>query len=255
MTTEPSATAVSVDRYLERIGHAGRREPSAEMLRAIHRAHMLAVPFETYDCHLGRPVTADPRASMEKIVARRRGGFCYELNGAFAELLRALGFEVMLLAARPGVGSAPPFSHLVLLVTLGEWWLADVGFGDSFLEPLSLDGPRIQVREQDRRYQLTRRSDEWTMEQLDGAEQEGYTFTLTARTYEDFAERCRYYSTSPESSFVRRPVCSMALPDGRVTLSGGRLITTRSGHRNAQPVPSEARADVLRDVFGVVLPD
>jgi N-hydroxyarylamine O-acetyltransferase len=253
MTPGPS-TAVSVDRYLERIGYAGSRRPTAETLRAIHRAHMLAVPFETLDCRPGRPVTVDPLAATDKIVSRRRGGFCFELNGAFAELLRALGFDVALLAARPGIGSAPPFSHLVLLVTLGERWLADVGFGDSFLEPLSLDGPRVQVREQDRRYELTRRFDEWTMRQLDSAEEEGYTFTLTARTHEDFAERCLYYSGSPESNFVRRPVCSLALPDGRVTLTEGRLITTRSGHRSDEPVPADARPQVLSDVFGIVVP-
>lgn len=253
MTTGPSPAAVSVDRYLERIGYAGSRRPSAETLSAIHRAHMLAVPFETFDCQPGRPVTIDPHAAIDKIVGRRRGGFCFELNGAFAELLRALGFDVVLLAARPGLGSAPPFAHLVLLVTLGERWLVDVGFGDSFLEPLSLDGPEIQVREQGRRYQLTRQSDEWTMRQLDGGEPEGYTFTVRPRAHEDFAERCLFYSSSPESSFVQRHVCSLALPDGRVTLTEGRLITTRSGHRTDEPVAVEARARVLRDVFGVVV--
>src|ERR1017187_10297680 len=125
--------------YLERIGYSGSTEPSAETLRALQRAHMLAVPFENLDIHLGRPIVCDEDRFLHKIINERRGGFCYELNGAFAALLRALGFKVTLLSARVAGsdGSASPeFDHLTLRVDLDEPWLADVGFGDSFIEPL-----------------------------------------------------------------------------------------------------------------------
>ena len=127
--------------YLDRIG-AGRPDiATAAALHALHRAHLLAVPFENLSIHLGEPVSLDDRDLFGKIVTRRRGGFCYELNGAFALLLGALGFDVRLLAARVfGQGRfGPPFDHLALLVHTADGdgpWLADVGFGSHSHYPL-----------------------------------------------------------------------------------------------------------------------
>src|SRR6266700_6959593 len=86
--------------YLDRIGAARPRVADAHALRALHRAHQMAVPFENLSIHLHEPISLEPDDLIEKIVTRRRGGFCYELNGAFALLLRALGFDVVLVAAR-----------------------------------------------------------------------------------------------------------------------------------------------------------
>src|SRR5215212_1339106 len=105
--------------YLQRINYRGGRAPTAATLRDLHRAHLLAVPFENLDIHLGRPILLGQDALFDKIVRRRRGGFCYELNGLFAGLLRELGFEVTLLAAgvaRADGGFGPEFDHLTLLV-------------------------------------------------------------------------------------------------------------------------------------------
>src|SRR3954468_6333227 len=133
---------MNVAAYLERIGYQGPRAPTAETLRRLHLAHLYAVPFENLSIHWGEPIELDDEALFEKIVVRRRGGFCYELNGLFAALLRALGFDVAMLSAGVG-GSAgefsPEFDHMALLITLGERWLVDVGFGDSFREPLRLE--------------------------------------------------------------------------------------------------------------------
>src|SRR5687768_15235135 len=123
--------------YLERIGYRGPVEPTAETLRRLHVAHLLAVPFENLSIHASEPIVLDDSALFEKIVARRRGGFRYELNGLFAALLGALGFEVEMLSA--GVMNSegefgPDFDHMALVVKLEERWLADVGFGDSFVE-------------------------------------------------------------------------------------------------------------------------
>jgi len=116
--------------YLARIQYTGPTTPNSETLRAIHRAHMLAVPFENLDIELGRNIPCDEAAAVRKIVELKRGGFCYELNGAFAALLRTLGFEVTLLAARvmrADGSEGPEFDHLTLRVDLAEPWLADVG--------------------------------------------------------------------------------------------------------------------------------
>src|SRR5271166_3399320 len=121
---------------------------------------MLAVPFENLDIHLGRPILCDEAAFLHKIINERRGGFCYELNGAFAALLGALGFRVTLLSARVAGADGSyglEFDHLALRVDLpttpGETWLADVGFGDSFIDPLLLE-PNLEQSQIDRVYRL-----------------------------------------------------------------------------------------------------
>ena len=130
-----------VQSYLARVGYKGSTSPTLETLRAIHYAHLLTVPFENLDIALGRKIALDEDFFIRKIVERRRGGFCYELNGAFAALLKALGFRVTLLSARVAHrdgGESPEFDHLTLRVELDETWLADVGFGESFLGPLRI---------------------------------------------------------------------------------------------------------------------
>lgn len=136
---------MDVQAYLQRIHYPGSLTPDADrssidrpsidLLRSIHRAHLFTVPFENLDIHLGRQIVCDEERILRKIVNEHRGGFCYELNGAFAALLRALGFRVTLLSARvarEGGGYGPEFDHLTLGVDLDEPWLADVGFGEGF---------------------------------------------------------------------------------------------------------------------------
>src|ERR1700722_12411711 len=184
-------TMIDVAAYLARIGYSGPTDPTAGNLRAVHRAHLLAVPFENLDISLGRKITVDEAAILNKVVTLRRGGFCYELNGAFAALLRALGFQVTLLSARvarANGGEGPEFDHLTLRVDLGEPWLADVGFGDSFLDPLRLEidleqeqGGRIfRLVEEGERIQLQIREpgQSWKNQ---------YSFTQTPRGLQDFA--------------------------------------------------------------------
>src|SRR5215207_9436793 len=132
---------VDTTAYLKRIDYRGPLAPTAATLRRLQVAHLLSVPFENLSIHAGEPIVLDEDALFDKIVVRRRGGFCYELNGLFAALLRALGFHVEMLSA--GVMSqagefGPEFDHMALLVSLAERWLVDVGFGDSFIEPLLL---------------------------------------------------------------------------------------------------------------------
>jgi arylamine N-acetyltransferase len=138
----PTGSMLNVPAYLRRINYAGTAAPTPETLREVHRAHLFAVPFENLDIHIGRKIVCDEDTFLHKIVNERRGGFCYELNGAFAALLRALGFQVTLLSARVARSDgsdSPEFDHLTLRVDLDEPWLVDVGFGDSFLEPLRLE--------------------------------------------------------------------------------------------------------------------
>src|SRR5215475_7208653 len=132
---------MDVAAYLERIGCSGSRRPSADTLRDLHRAHLFSVPFENLDIGWGREIRIDQEAFVRKIVEHNRGGFCYELNGAFSMLLQALGFQVTLLSARVPLADgsdSPEFDHLTLRVDLSEPWVADVGFGDCFVDPVRL---------------------------------------------------------------------------------------------------------------------
>src|SRR5581483_1774514 len=135
--------------YLKRINYHGSLEPTLQTLQALHEAHLLAVPFENLDIHLGRKILLDEASLWTKIVEQRRGGFCYELNGMFAWLLRALGFRVSMLSAdvaRDTGEFGPEFDHLTLLVHLEEDWLADVGFGNSFRQPLQMQDLLMQAQ-------------------------------------------------------------------------------------------------------------
>jgi N-hydroxyarylamine O-acetyltransferase len=243
---------VDVDAYLARIGYSGSREPGEGTLAALHRAHMLAVPFENLDIHLGVANVLDPEHVFDKIVTRRRGGWCYELNGLFALLLEALGFSVTRYSASVVLSDppSPDFAHLTLRVDLDRPWLADVGFGASFTRPLRLDEQGDQERD-GKRYRLARADGRIVLHEDDEAQ---YAFALERRRMEEFAEMCVRQQTDPDSHFRKAAMCTRATEEGRVTLAGMRLITTTADGRAERELESEdERDDILRDVFGVDL--
>jgi N-hydroxyarylamine O-acetyltransferase len=232
--------------------------PSVDLLRFLHRAHLFTVPFENLDIDLGRQISCDEDRILRKIVNEHRGGFCYELNGAFAALLRTLGFRVTLLSgrvAREDGSYGPEFDHLTLCVDLKEPWLADVGFGEGFLEPLRLDLGMEQAQS-GRVYRLTRIDDGLVLEVMaEGRWKKEYAFTLHPRELSDFAGMCHYHQTSPESHFTRQRICSLATPEGRVTLSDEKLIETRGSSRQERLLSGDQEWRIkLRELFGVVLP-
>jgi N-hydroxyarylamine O-acetyltransferase len=219
---------------------------------------MLTVPFENLDIALGRKIICDEQAILRKIVKLRRGGFCYELNGAFAALLRELGFKVAMLSARVARqdGSyGPEFDHLTLKVDLDQPWLADVGFGDSFLEPLYLDID-IEQAQGERKFRLIEEEGSLHMEMAEPSAdwKRQYSFTLIPRQLGEFVGMCHYHQTSPESSFTQKRICSRATPEGRITLADRKLIITRDGKREESPLESddEWRA-ALETYFEIVL--
>jgi N-hydroxyarylamine O-acetyltransferase len=176
---------VDTSAYLERINYHGPLAPTAETLRHLQLAHLLSVPFENLSIHCGEPIVLDDEALFDKIVKRRRGGFCYELNGLFAALLPAVGFDVSMIAGsamNAGGEFGPPFDHMALLVTLGDRWLADVGFGDSFREPLRLVPGTVQDDRQ-HAYRIDRDGECLTvMRQERGEWRAQYRFGLDAYT-------------------------------------------------------------------------
>jgi N-hydroxyarylamine O-acetyltransferase len=245
-----------VGEYLERIGVPRPPLADADALRALHRAHQVAVPFENLSIHLAEPISLDEPDLMDKVVRRRRGGFCYELNGAFALLLEALGARVTRLAARVyGEGRpGPPFDHLTLAVRLPDGtgpWLADVGFGRHAVRPLALDS-RAEQEDPQGRFRLADTEDGDLDVLRDGEPQ--YRIELRPRSLADFGPTCWWQQTSPSSHFTQSVICSRLTDDGRLSISGRSLIRTTGGSRTEQPLASDA--DLLaayRDHFGIIL--
>ncbi|MCC7265012.1 MAG: arylamine N-acetyltransferase [Candidatus Latescibacteria bacterium] len=243
--------------YLERLDCAAPEQADAPALRRLHLAHLQRVPFENLDIHLKQPIRLELPHLYDKIVRRQRGGFCYELNGLFAWLLAELGYEVDLLSARVygPQGPGPEFDHLTLRVRADGDWLADVGFGDSFLEPLPLE-PGLEVVQRGTSYRLSQAGNQWTLHRQPPGDEwtPQYLFTLRPYQLEDFAPVCHFHQTDPASPFTRKRVCTRATPEGRLTLSEDRLISTAGPTRREHPVASEEeRTTLLREHFGVVL--
>ena len=242
-----------VDLYLARIGADRPASRDGEALADLQERHLRAVPFENLSIHLGEEIVLEEAALVDKVVTRGRGGFCYELNGLFAALLRALGFRVTLLAARVNGqdGFGPPFDHLALRVDASEPWLADVGFGHFSHHPLRLDVAG-ELADPGGRFRITRTADGDLDVLRDGEPQ--YRIEPRPRALADFEPTCWWHQTSSTSSFTRSLVCSRLTDGGRVTLSGRTLIETAGEDRRERTLATDAEVlDAYRAHFGVVL--
>jgi N-hydroxyarylamine O-acetyltransferase len=242
--------------YLNRVGVPAPAVMDAAALRALHRAHQLAVPFENLSIHLAEPISLDEGDLIGKIVRRRRGGFCYELNGAFALLLEALGARVSRVAARVygEAGLSPPFDHLALVVRPADGsgpWLADVGFGSHSDYPLRLDA-RGEQDDPAGRFRLADADDGDIDVLKDGQPQ--YRLETRERSLADCIPTCWFQQTSPLSHFTRSTICSRRTEEGRVSISGRTLIQTQDGSRTEQQIDTDdALLAAYRDHFGVEL--
>jgi len=249
---------MDVDAYLDRIAAARTGTPDAARLRALHHAHLTAVPFENLDIHRGVRVSLDGDDLFDKIVRRERGGFCYELNGLFALLLEELGYTVTRAQARVFGAErlGPPYDHLALIVSApgapGERWLVDVGFGDHSTYPLDL-AARGDQDDPGGRFLLTDTADGDLDVLRDGKPQ--YRLETRPRDLTDFAATCWFQQTAPESHFTRKTVCTRLTSGGRVTISDRTLITTTAAGRTETPLePGEALLAAYREHFGIDLP-
>jgi N-hydroxyarylamine O-acetyltransferase len=242
--------------YLNRVGVSAPAVCDAAALRTLHRAHQLTVPFENLSIHLGEPISLDERDLIDKVVLRRRGGFCYELNGAFALLLEALGAQVSRVAARVygQAGLGPPFDHLALIVRPADGsgpWLADVGFGSHSDYPL-LSEARADQDDPAGQFRLADAGAGDIDVLKDGRPQ--YRIETRERSLADCVPTCWWQQTSPQSHFTRAAICSRLTPGGRVSISGRMLIQTQGGTRTEQQLDTDdAVLAAYRDHFGIEL--
>jgi N-hydroxyarylamine O-acetyltransferase len=252
---------MDVATYLTRIDYNKPVKPDAQTLYGLQTTHMRHVPFENLDIGLKRPICLDEQYLWNKIVINKRGGFCYELNGLFAWLLKQIGFDVTYLNARVYDREGKlgiEFDHLALLVQVperSERWLADVGFGDSFIHPLRFEenGEQIQGL---RAYRLEEIPEGFVVWQrnYEGTWERQYFFDLQPHTFPDeYEAACLYHQTSPESSFTRWSIITRTTEDGRVSLEDGRLIMTKSGQRTDRPVSEDEYKRLLKEYYEVEL--
>ena len=229
-----------MDAYLQRIS-ASRSSSLAEL----HERHLLSVPFENLDTHMDTRIVLEIPWLYDKIVQRRRGGFCYELNGLFAELLRDLGYSVQLLAARVFNGETfgPPFDHLALLVD--DAWLVDVGFGAFSLHPLSWTSREDQL-DPFGVFRLADHGDDVDV-LMDGSP--AYRLERRPRELAEFVPTCWWQQTAPESGFRKAPRATLARLDGRITVTDEKIVVTKDGHKTSTNVEDPAAA--FLEYFGI----
>lgn len=248
------APALDVGRYLDRIGFTGDVSIDLATLAALQRAHLSTVPFENLDVFHGVGVRTDLAWSVDKVVNRRRGGWCFEANGAFSALLQALGFPVARLGAAVLLGGPnETIDHLTLEVTLDEPYLVDVGFGDGFVTPLRLNTASPQDGGNGT-YELIDSAQGRTLTRWkDGVPEAQYRFRRVNRAMADFEPASQYLQGNRELHWSTKPFATRLLDGGpeRVTLLTDRLEVTRSGEVTETPVSSEDWDDVLDEWFGM----
>lgn len=246
---------LDLDAYLARINHP-HPQPSADSLRSLHRAHVLAIPFENIDVILGTHPGIALAAIQAKLVRRQRGGYCYEHTLLFGAALERLGFEVERRVARVQPHKAGPKTHALLKVCVdGQEFLADVGFGAGQLYPTPLkDGVVVDQGGWDHR--LTAEGDVWTLSKQtpDGWVPQHASNDEAVRPI-DYEVYHHYVSTHPNSPFTGRPVV-MRVGDGVVRRLIGDELTTEyaDGRSTRRVVPAEDLPSVLA-TLDVILSD
>ncbi|MBI4768743.1 MAG: arylamine N-acetyltransferase [Deltaproteobacteria bacterium] len=233
---------IDIESCLERIGYRGPTEPTLDTLGGLQKAFLLKVPFENLDIHLGRRISLSSESIYRKIVSRKRGGFCYECNILFFDLLVRLGFRVDYLSARMVKGGSltPEYDHMVLLVQLKSDYLVDVGNGQSCREPLRINGSNGSASE-GYTYRVGSHGQDYALyfQQPEGAWTPRFQFTLTSRDRAEFSDMCHYHQTSPDSIFTKYRLVTMATPEGRITLADRQLSITKGAERQERGINSE----------------
>lgn len=253
---------MNVEAYLSRIG-LDRRDIRCDLetLRTLQLRHLLNVPFENLDIHWKVPIVLDTERFYAKIVENKRGGYCYELNGLFNELLKALGYHTHLVSGRVFMGErgySPDFDHMGIVVKIGdEEYLADVGFGDFASVPLKLDPSEEQTDREGTFYVRPTEHGEFEIEKLiDGKWTPELLFGRSSHDLKDFAERNEFQQHSPDSHFTKRKICSMLTSDGRKTLTDNKFIVTNGKIRDERPVESlDYLVEILESEFGIRIDD
>lgn len=224
----PSEFVFDTEQYLARIGFAGVPDGGATALSALQEAHCRAVPYENFDILAGRELSLDIPDLFDKIVARRRGGYCFELNGLFGELLRRLGYEVTEYFARflRDEQPLPMRRHRVLVVEAqGKRYFTDVGVGGVVPRRPLVMANGLEQKQGNETYRIVQDHVLGNVvQELRHGEWSGYvSFTDDPAYPVDFVATNFWCQHAPESFFNKAPMAALQTADGRVTMSGKEL--------------------------------
>jgi len=253
------AAMIDLDAYFSRIDHAGDCHSNHEVLEALHLAHATHIPFENLDILLGRRVSLDLESVQNKLILRRRGGYCFEQNRLFSAVLEQLGFNVTQLLARVHWDTAQilPRTHMVLKVDMEEEssWLADVGFGcQGLMKPLLFVSGQV-TNQYLWTYRLVEDEGLWHLQSLQGdLWRDLYAFTQERQFPVDFEMANHYVSTHPSSRFVQTLTVQRPTPTARYMMHNNELTAICGSSRDIQIIPDEDVVGVLRDLFGLDFP-
>ncbi len=234
-----------IKKYLKRLGVEEQTDANLSFLKKLQTHHLLNIPFENLNIHYGIKIETTKKALEVKILDKNRGGFCYELNGAFSFLLKDLGFDVTLLSARvineKGIVGRE-FDHLTLFIKLEkENYLVDVGFGEAFFEPLKFKVDEVQtqfgrafkiIQLAENQFKLLKSNDCKNFSVK-------YLFSLTPRKLSDFEGMCNFHQTSPDSTFTNKVICTKATQNGRISLTGSKFNETKNDIKTETDVKDE----------------
>lgn len=250
---------MDIDRYLSRIRCERPRKADLEGLRAVHAAHLLAIPYENIDVQLGHKTDTGVAGAYEKIVTRRRGGWCYEMNGLLGWALDELGFRVTRVTGSVGrkkFGDGHNGNHLVLRVDLHDGaYLADTGFGNGPLYPFKVTSGDFS----DERFTfgLDRADGPW-WRVTNWPKEAGDTFDFMLAPADEalFAKMCTFLQTAPDSNFVKNFVVQHHTRDGVLILRGRVLRDVRPQETTERLIDSaDELVSVLSEKFGLDVPD
>jgi N-hydroxyarylamine O-acetyltransferase len=246
------------DAYLQRLDYDGRTVPTVETLKALHHAQLYTIPFENFDIQLGREINLNPEAIFEKLVHKRRGGHCFELNGIFLMALKFMGFDVRALLGRVHISGTPSGrGHQIELITIGgRQWIADVGFGGDTPRapiPLELNQPTIRDGQKVRLVDAdpfgimlqTFKDDQWI---------DLYSFDLGHVCPADIDYGNHYNSTHPSTLFTIARVAALPVNNGVITLFNNTLKISIAEKEEVQELSEgQAYIDALKIHFGIEL--
>ncbi|MGA0557301.1 arylamine N-acetyltransferase family protein [Larkinella sp. VNQ87] len=257
------ASDLDLDAYCQRIGYTGARTPTLETLRSLQRLHTATIPFENLNPLLRLPVLLDLATLQQKMVHQGRGGYCFEQNRLFSQVLQALGFRVRELAARVlwnvAEGEMKPITHMLLQVAIvQEWYITDVGFGGlSPTGPIKLDLNTVQTTPHEP-FRLIEARDELELQAFVKDEWRSlYRFTLREHHLPDYEMFSWYLCTYPNNYFQTSLAAALSIPDQRYGLRNTVLTTHYLGGESEQRElrsVAEVRA-VLETIFRLTLPE
>lgn len=253
------ANNFSLTDYLHRIDYTGAPKPDIDTVARMMRRQLFSVPFENLDVQAGKVVSLVPEDIVDKIVNRKRGGYCYEVNGLFAMALASLGIPYQFVAARPMIYPARrPRTHMALVLTLdGERWLCDLGFGSYGIRaPMRLEALDIEIAQDNDTFMLSLGDDGFYLlrAKVDGEWVNQYAFDLSPQEWVDFIPANYLNSTHPETIFVRMVVAVLMTESGRKILGGDSFKIVAHGHTEKRTVAPDELPDLLVREFGLTMP-